>query len=188
MIRIGDGARRSFARQAGSLQCRRIAEASSVGSYSRIHGVGCWVKSKGAGSLLHGGRDPAKTTAGRMSEPTRWESEKLKTCPSPRTSRFPRIPASQSSAPGPRPPRVARTGPPLPGVGASGGVGRRGWPPPWPGAARPWRREGSEFSGSARRCSRRRCSGEFARVLAKTPTVGNARPVLAAARARHVVD
>ena len=33
-------------------------------------------------------------------------------------------------------------GPPLPGVPAWGALGRRPWPPPWPGGARPSRRAG----------------------------------------------
>ena len=43
-------------------------------------------------------------------------------------------------------------GPPLPGVPAWGALGRRPWPPPWPGGARPSRREGSEFSAGSREC------------------------------------
>ena len=38
-------------------------------------------------------------------------------------------------------------GPPLPGVLAWGALGRRPWPPPWPGGARPGCREGRDFGG-----------------------------------------
>ena len=45
-------------------------------------------------------------------------------------------------------------GPPLPGVPAWGALGRRPWPPPWPGGARPGCREGRDFGGCSPECSR----------------------------------
>ena len=52
--------------------------------------------------------------------------------------------------------RRVDAGPPLPGVPAWGALGRRPWPPPWPGGARPSRAQGCDFRGSPRRCSRKR--------------------------------
>ena len=50
--------------------------------------------------------------------------------------------------------RRVDAGPPLPGVPAWGALGRRPWPPPWPGGARPGCREGRDFGGCSPECSR----------------------------------
>ena len=42
--------------------------------------------------------------------------------------------------------RWVDAGPPLPGVPAWGALGRRPWPPPWPGGARPSRAPGRGFA------------------------------------------
>ena len=44
--------------------------------------------------------------------------------------------------------------PPLPGVAAWGALGRRPWPPPWRGGARPGRREGRDFGATVSKIKR----------------------------------
>ena len=51
---------------------------------------------------------------------------------------------------------AGRRGPAVARSARVGALGRRPWPPPWPGGARPSRAQGCDFRGSPRGCSRKR--------------------------------
>ena len=164
----------------GSTLCRRVGHSTapiSRGSVAASDPVAGVIALEASGITAWARCNPAAAVAGSERESASWESGNLGSCRAFADSQVARIPDFQFLAPaatsagatggggGAAAWRIGNlelrksarhgvgwvdTGRLLPGVAASGALGGRPWPPPWPGAARPSRREGSEFGTQER--------------------------------------